>query len=139
MKVAFEPQGIRKAKASEHATRFVFGAVVTVTTGLVAHRWGAEIGGLCLAFPAILPATLTLVKDHDGRTKACDDARGARLGAVGLVAFAVVVALLAKHCHPAFVLAAATTAWAVTSVTLWFATRPSRPVSPGADTRRADG
>lgn len=117
--VELEPGAVRKTKLSEHGTRFAFGAVITVLTGLVAHRWGPWIGGLCLAFPAILPASLTLVKEHDGRKKACDDARGSRLGAVGLVAFAIVVAALAERVHPALVLLLATVAWTVTSVTAW--------------------
>ena len=61
---------------------------------------------LFLAFPAILPASLTLVKEHDGRRKTCDDARGSRLGALGMLAFAIVVAILAPRVHPAIALVA---------------------------------
>ena len=64
---------LRKAHAWELALRFTFGGLVTVGTGLVAHRWGPSIGGLFLAFPSILPASLTLTKRHDGRRDAVDD------------------------------------------------------------------
>lgn len=122
MSVEFRPSEARKPKASEHAIRFVFGAVVTVATGLIARRWGPWVGGLFLAFPAILPASLTLVKDHDGREKASEDARGARLGSLGLVAFAVLVAGLATRIRPPIVLGLATIGWVATSVCLWFIT-----------------
>ena len=85
----------RDMKAWEYAVRFAFGGVITVLTGLIAKYHGPAVAGMFLAFPAILPASLTLVKQHEGRKKAADDARGARVGAVGLVAFAIVVALTA--------------------------------------------
>ncbi len=37
-------------------------------------RFGPRVGGLFLAFPAILPATLTLLEKKEGKTKACADA-----------------------------------------------------------------
>jgi hypothetical protein len=99
--------------------RFAFGGLVTVATGLVAHRWGPAIAGLFLAFPSILPASLTLVKQHDGRSCAADDARGARLGTAGLAAFAVVVAAGAGHLPAPLLLAAASVAWLLAGVLLW--------------------
>jgi hypothetical protein len=48
-------------------------------------------GWLFLAFPSILPASLTLVVQHDGRRAAADDALGSVVGAVGLAAFGAVV------------------------------------------------
>lgn len=115
----FEPGGIKEIRIWEHVIRFLYGGIVTVITGLIAQRWGPWVGGLFLAFPAILPATLTLVKKHDGRQKACDDARGARLGAIGLITFALVVALGASHLPPALTLAFALGAWIVVSVLAW--------------------
>lgn len=134
MNIEFNPGAARKTKLSEHATRFLFGGVVTVITGLVAHRWGPWVGGLCLAFPAILPATLTLVKEHDGRKKACDDARGSRFGALGLVAFAIVVAVLATRVHPALVLLCAAVAWTATSLTA-YALRAAHRRAKGDESR----
>jgi hypothetical protein len=54
---------LRKAKAREYVIRFVFGGAVTVAAALVTARLGSIVGGLFLGFPAILPASLTLVKE----------------------------------------------------------------------------
>lgn len=119
MRPSFKPDGLKKTKASEHAIRFLFGGAVTVITGLIAHRWGPAIGGLFLAFPAILPASLTLVKKHDGRAKAADDARGAQLGAIGLGAFGATVWLLSPLVKPFFLLTAGMVVWAAVGVSAW--------------------
>lgn len=120
MKLDVAPSALRKTKPWEHAIRFAFGGAITLATGLVAHAWGPVVAGLFLAFPAILPATLTLAARHDGRSDAADDARGARLGAAGLAAFAIVVAIGAPHLAPPIVLLLATLAWLVVNVPLWF-------------------
>jgi hypothetical protein len=69
-------EGIKQPAAWEYVLRFMFGGGVTMCTGLLARRYGPAMGGVFLAFPTIL----TLVKRHDGRACATDDARGARLG-----------------------------------------------------------
>jgi hypothetical protein len=112
--------GLKKSKPWEYGLRFVFGGVITSCAGLVAHAWGPIAGGLFLAFPAILPASLTLVKQHDGRAKAVDDARGGRLGSVGLAAFGAIVAVTATRWPAALTLAAATVAWLFVNIALWF-------------------
>ena len=119
MKPALAPEGIKKPAAWEYVVRFMFGGLVTVCTGLVTRRYGHAVGGMFLAFPAILPASLTLVKRHDGRSCATDDACGARLGALALAGFAAVVAGTAGHWPPALVLTAATAAWFAIATTLW--------------------
>ncbi len=119
MTPSFAPEGLKRPKWWEHALRFVFGGTIAVVAALVAEQAGPVAGGLFLAFPAILPASLTLVKKHDGRAQADDDARGARLGAVALIAFAVTS--LGFHQHGAFLtLAVATTAWFLVATALWF-------------------
>src|SRR5262249_21886455 len=89
-------------------------------TGLIAHAWGPAVGGLFLAFPAILPASLTLVARHEGRAKAACEARGAVLGAVALVGFAIMSSVLAVRASPVTSLAAATGAWLAASILLWW-------------------
>jgi hypothetical protein len=121
MRPRIDVGGLAKPAAWEYVVRFVFGGIVTVATGLVGKRFGPVYGGMLLAFPAILPATLTLVKRHDGRDQACDDARGARIGACGLLAFALVVAATAERWPAPLVLASATGAWLAVAVALWFA------------------
>ncbi|AKU97468.1 hypothetical protein AKJ09_04132 [Labilithrix luteola] len=115
--IDFEP--LKQLSWKEHLVRFFFGGVITVVTGLVAHFWGPSVGGLLLAFPAILPATLTLLKEHDGRRMAAEDACGARLGAIGMAAFALVVWQTSHALAPPVVLILALVAWTTVSVTAW--------------------
>jgi hypothetical protein len=49
----------------EYAVRFVLGGAVTMLAGWIATEWGPVIGGLFLAFPAIFPASATLVEKHE--------------------------------------------------------------------------
>jgi hypothetical protein len=106
-------------RARDHGVRFVFGGAVTLMTGLIATRFGPGIGGLWLAFPAILPASLTLVKKHSGRTQARDECRGAVAGSTGLLAFGAVVWREAPRWPPAATLTVALLAWTGTSVSVW--------------------
>jgi Flp pilus assembly protein protease CpaA len=85
----------------------------------VTRRFGPVVGGLFLGFPAILPASLTLVGKHDGRARAVDEARGGWLGSVGLVAFALAVWLTGCSWPPALALWVATLVWLVIGVALW--------------------
>lgn len=113
------PSQLADTKPWEYAIRFAFGGVITLCTGLIGKAYGPAVAGLFLAFPAILPASITLVKRHDGRHKAVDDAKGARLGSLGLVAFALVVTLAAFALPFWAVLVIATAAWFLVSVALW--------------------
>lgn len=118
---------LKRVKWWEYAVRFVFGGTITVITGLLARYVGPAFAGMFLAFPAILPASLTLVKEYEGRKKAADDARGARVGAVGLLAFALVVALTATRWPAAAVLGVATLAWLAVSLGVWAVVYGPRP------------
>lgn len=120
MKPALRPAVLVQTTPGEWAVRFVLGGIITVCTGLVANAYGPAVGGLFLAFPAILPASLTLVDEHGGRREAADDARGACLGAVGLLAFAAVVWLRGARWPAPVVLATATAAWAVACGVAWW-------------------
>ncbi len=111
---------LRKTTPAEHAVRFVFGGSMTAMTGLIAHAVGPVIGGLFLAFPAILPASLTLVASHEGRQKAVTEAGGAILGAIALAAFAATAWLLSPHASPVVTLGAAAAVWAMAAVVLWW-------------------
>ena len=120
MRPGISSRAIWKVEPWEYCVRFLFGGAVTLGTGIIAHAWGPEIGGLFLAFPAILPASLTLVKRHDGCPPVVAGSRGACLGAVGLLGFALVASALARNaCPAALTLATATAAWAAIAVTLW--------------------
>jgi hypothetical protein len=52
---------LRDSKWSQYALRFLFGGIVTAIAGLVAQHYGPVIAGLLLAFPAIFPASATLM------------------------------------------------------------------------------
>ena len=134
LKVEIDFSALAKIKWYEYAIRFAFGGAITVTAGLIAKRWGPEIGGLFLAFPAIFPASVTLVEKKEkekkaqagidgtnrGRILAGLDAAGAALGSLGLVAFAIVVwSLIADHAAW-LVLLCATFAWMAVAGALWY-------------------
>ena len=123
----------------EFAVRFALGGAVTAFTGLVSDRYGASIGGLFLAVPAIFCASATLIETHEirrkreaglrgtrrGRQAAALDASGAVLGALGLLAFAAAFFLLVEtSVMVAFV--SASLAWLSVSVTAWYAWRRTR-------------
>lgn len=117
----------------ECAVRFFFGGAVCVAAGLIAKRFGPEIGGLFLAFPAIFPAGASMVEAHEkrhkarvgidgtnrGRTVAGVDAAGAALGSVGLVGFAIACWICLPRLGAAVVFALATFVWILVSVTAW--------------------
>jgi len=133
MYVKLNPAALTETKLGEYAIRFLFGGLVTVATGIIAQKFGPTVGGLFLAFPAIFPATATLVASHQqekkyragidgtarGRDAAALEARGAAFGTIGLAAFAAIVwRVLPDHPAPA-VLVAAAAVWLAVSVVLW--------------------
>ncbi|MGI8564192.1 MAG: DUF3147 family protein [Candidatus Dormibacter sp.] len=74
--------------------RFAFGAGIAIVASLAGDLVGQRFGGLFLAFPAILPAALTMVERQEGEGKAEVDAMGASLGGLAMIGFAVVVKTL---------------------------------------------
>jgi len=128
---------LKGTKPSEYAVRFVFGGVCTMLAGLIAKRFGPGVGGLFLAFPAIFPASASLIETHEkerkhgagmhgtvrGREAAGLDAMGTAMSAIGLAAFAAVVWLLVARYEAAAVIAAATLVWASVSLILWILRR----------------
>jgi hypothetical protein len=83
---------------------------------VVSLEFGPRAGGVFLAFPAILLASLTLVAKEQNLRAARNDARGAAIGSVGMVAFAAVCALCAHTLGGPPALAVATVAWVIVSV-----------------------
>jgi hypothetical protein len=64
----------------EYAVRFVLGGAVTMLAGWIAAKWGPAVGGLFLAFPAIFPASATLVEKHERERKENAGLQGAKRG-----------------------------------------------------------
>jgi hypothetical protein len=133
MTIHIDLHGLRRTRWYEYIVRFVFGGLITAAAGLIAHRWGPAIGGLFLAFPAIFPASATLVEKHEtqkkqraglqgvirGREAAALDAAGAALGCIGLAGFALVVWQLLVPYGPWMVLAGASLLWLGVSGICW--------------------
>ncbi|HZS94841.1 MAG TPA: DUF3147 family protein [Chloroflexota bacterium] len=104
----------------DYVIRFAFGGTITALTGVIAHIWGPAVGGLFLAFPAILPASITLVQDHDGKRQAGVDALGAAFGTIGLVIFGIVIWFAASRGTAWLDLLVAGLLWLATSVAVWY-------------------
>jgi hypothetical protein len=133
MLIKFDPTALAQIKVHEYVTRFVLGGATCVATGLIAQRFGPVVGGLFLAFPAIFPASATLVEHHElgkkaragigftirGRLSAALDARGASMGALALMVFALVVWKEVPSHNAVLVLVAAMAAWAALAGALW--------------------
>ncbi|MDQ6877393.1 MAG: nicotinamide-nucleotide amidohydrolase family protein [Candidatus Dormibacteraeota bacterium] len=113
---------IRSVRPREYLIRFAFGASISALAGALTLGAGPRFGGLFLAFPAILPASLTLLEKKEGLAQATADVRGAVIGSIGMVGFAIVaVALLVRS--PLLALAAALGVWAVVSIGLYVTLR----------------
>ncbi len=133
MRIKIDASAVQKTRWYELAVRFLFGGLITAAAGMIAKECGAGIGGLFLAFPAIFPASATLIEKHEkqkkeragfhdsvrGRKAASADAAGATIGGLGLLAFAWVVKQFLST-HPAWlVLIGATGIWLAVSLLLW--------------------
>ena len=99
--------------------RVVFGGAISAVAAILAQRFGPAVGGLFLAFPALFPASATLMEKHErqkkaqagitatlrGRQSAALDAFGAALGRVGLAGFCgdcAEISAAARHWNSAF-------------------------------------
>lgn len=133
MKIKIDTSALRQSHWYQYLMRFFFGGAVTALAGIIANHFGPAVGGLFLAFPAIFPAAATLIDGLEkekkerigadgsrrGRTAAGIDAMGSSMGSIGLIAFALVVWQRLPNSNLATVLASATFAWFVISVSLW--------------------
>ena len=113
---------IRNISVGEYGVRFAFGVVISIVAGIIGNLFGARVGGLFLAFPAILPATLTILEKKEGSAEALSDLRGATVGGVGLMAFAITASLLLTRSAPAG-LVLALVAWIAVSALLFLCLR----------------
>jgi hypothetical protein len=133
---------LKRVRPYEYIIRFILGGGITVIAALIAQRWGPTLGGLFLAFPAIFPASATLLEKHEldrkrdagiaftyrGRLAAALDARGALMGAIGGLLFALICWGYLPRESAWTVLPMAFAAWFVLSGLLWF-TRKHHPWS----------
>ena len=133
MRAHFDISDLKETKWYELAVRFLFGGAITAITGILANRYGPVFGGLFLAFPALFPASATLLEKHErekkrkagiantsrGREAAALDARGAAIGSIGLVGFALTAWKLMPTSNGAIALFAALVMWTAISILIW--------------------
>ena len=133
MLIKVKLSALHQTKAHEYVTRFVLGGAACLATGWIAQKFGPVVGGLFLAFPAIFPASATLIEHHErekkaragiaytirGRLAAALDARGASMGALALIAFAFVVWKGLPEHRTTAVLAVAIAGWTTAAVIIW--------------------
>ena len=131
--IKFDMSMLAQGRWQEYALRFVAGGAITAAAGLIAKEFGPGIGGLFLAFPAIFPASATLVEKHErerreeegvqgaerGRQAASLDAAGAAMGSLGLLVFALLVWKLLPVLTAWIVLPLATIVWLGVSMMVW--------------------
>jgi Sec-independent protein secretion pathway component TatC len=142
--VRFSLSSLREGRWYEYLMRFALGGAATVFTGLISSLYGASIGGLFLALPAIFCASATLIEKHEirrkreaglkgerrGKEAAALDAVGTALGAFGLAAFAIVFSLSVERSIPA-AFVGASLAWLIVAITAWCLRRKVRSVRSG--------
>lgn len=133
MLIKIYPSAVRRIEWYEFTIRFFFGGLITVIAGVIAKKYGPGVGGLFLAFPAIFPASTTLVekkerqrKQHKGlhgtqrgRQASALDANGAAMGSIGLIGFALLAWELLPYYAPLLVLAGSSIAWLSVSLLAW--------------------
>jgi hypothetical protein len=129
--------GLKQARWWQFAVRFFLGGVVTVCTGVIAQRFGPAVGGLFLSFPAIFPATATLIERHErekkskagingqarGRKAAALDAAGAIFGGWGMLCFGCAAWLTLTRYSTGLALTLAAILWLIVSASLWWGRR----------------
>lgn len=134
MIIKVDLEALDRTRWHEYLIRFLFGGAVTAVTGWMTVRFGPAVGGLFLAFPAIFPATATLLEKHElekkrkvgipftirGRLAAALDARGAAMGALGLVVFAGITWKLPSSLGFPAILSLAMGSWLAASSLLWY-------------------
>jgi hypothetical protein len=133
LKVKVNFSVLKETKWYEYGARFLIGGGITVFAGMIAKKFGPTVGGLFLAFPAIFPASATLIEKHEkqkkqkasvnpgfrGQIAVALDAAGATMGALGLIVFAALTWLLLPDHETWAVLLGSTIAWFVVSVVIW--------------------
>jgi hypothetical protein len=132
--IRLSPSSLRESRWHEYVIRFSLGGAATVFTGLIGSRYGASVGGLFLALPAIFCASATLIEEHEirrkrevglagerrGKQAAALDAAGAGLGSLGLLAFAISFYLLVQQ-SAGWAFLIASVAWLSVSIIAWLA------------------
>jgi hypothetical protein len=133
MVIKIDLSSLRRTKWRDYLVRFLLGGAMTVFAGLIAKHCGPVVGGLFLAFPAIFPASATLL-DRDqrekkrkagipatlrGRLAVALDGRGAAMGSIALGGFALLAWRELPAHNAAGVLACAVGLWLAVAGGIW--------------------
>lgn len=108
---SFQLRKVRQVRPRDLGIRFIAGAITSVVSGVLTTTVSARVGGVFLAFPAILGASLTLIAEQEDSAEAREDARGAMIGGCAMALFAAVAALGFGDPAGGVVLVLATVAW----------------------------
>ena len=133
MSISIDTSSLKEIRTRDFAIRFIFGGLVTLLTGLIAQHYGPSVAGLFLAFPAIFPATATLIEKHEkqrkhqigrdgtnrGRSAVAVDAAGTALGTLGLLLFALFLWRFLPNHSATLILTTAALLWIATAITFW--------------------
>jgi hypothetical protein len=133
MSISIDTSSLKEIRPRDYAIRFIFGGLVTLCTGLIAQRYGPSIAGLFLAFPAIFPATATLIEKHEkqrkqqierdgtnrGRSAVAVDAAGTALGTLGLLLFALFLWRFLPTHSATLILTTAALIWITAAIAFW--------------------
>jgi hypothetical protein len=140
MLVKLDPSKVKETRWHEFGVRFLLGGLITAFAGIIGHKYGAPMGGLFLAFPAIFPASATLIDKHEkekkeraglnghGRARqlVSVDAAGTAIGSIGLFAFAFLIHETIRDHSTWLVIGGATIVWAGVSVFAWYLRKRTR-------------
>lgn len=113
------PEKVKSHRLSDYALRFGFGCAIALVSGLIGMWFGPKVGGVLLGFPAILPASLTLVQKKEGKDSASVDSIGATLGAIAMIVFALFVAVTAESIGAVPSILIALIVWLTVAVALY--------------------
>ena len=131
MSIHLDSTALRETKWYEYAARFLFGGLITAIAGIIASYFGPAIGGLFLAFPAIFPASATLIEKQetekarrghastDPKQAVAVEAKGSALGSIGLITFAVFVFEFLARYRSWLVLTMGILIWLAVALLLW--------------------
>lgn len=138
MRIQVNNSALRQTRWYQLVVRFCLGGLITAAAGLIAKKYGPSVGGLFLAFPAIFPASVTLIEKHErekkekaglhgsvrARRAGAVDAAGAAMGSIGLLLFAILMSRYIPDYRPWVVMVVATGAWTVACLLLWHLRKP---------------
>lgn len=133
MRIIFDASLLKRSRWYELLIRFILGGFITAATGIIGKKYGPAVGGLFLAFPAIFPASATLMDKHEkekkqraglkGANRAREvvavDAAGTAIGSIGLFAFGLLMAETVTSWNPWQAMAASTVLWMAVSILFW--------------------